>query len=402
MPSPGTNVMAFVTNIVPAKVGPYVFKGTVGSGSFSIVKVAVNEETKEAVACKIIARSRLVSEDDILTFENEVRVNRLLRHAGIVHITDLVKDDLNYYIFQEFCPNGDLYKYIVDRVCLTENESMAQMRQILESVAYLHSQNIAHLDIKPENILITKDDRLKISDFGLSSFTGSDGRVSAGGGTPAYMSPESITEAVYNGCKSDMWSLGVVMYAMLTGQLPWKSLTRDEMCAVIKTGEYDMPDDLSADCADLIKRMLMVDPAARITAEEALKHPWIGPAMESTTHKECPCKMLSMRRLDKIFGDDIIKDASIAEGEISPPTSQRPADCRSIGVILKRKIGVRVAQSMHGFPFSPTRTPIAPKQETARIPMYLSSKRVHVQAATPSVLPKGPKLVIPVLSGKRL
>ena len=288
--------------IFPEKIGPYVFQGPIGEGAFSIVKLVQNEETKDYFACKVVPRSRLHSSHLRQRFEAEIRINQQLHFPGIVEMYDLLSDDKNYYIVMEFCPNGELFQYIVDRNRLAENEAKPIFRQILETLEYIHSMNVSHRDMKPENLLIDQFGHIKISDFGLSRFIKSSGLVDTPCGSPCYASPECISGKPYNGITTDIWSSGVILYAMLTGQLPWTKRNQAQLFQQIKKGEYVIPGFLTEDCADFLRRLLTVDYKQRITIPEAYKHPWLEKSPPIFANMPTPNSTVSIRKVDEFFG----------------------------------------------------------------------------------------------------
>lgn len=154
----------------PKKIGKYNFQGTIGEGAFSVVKLVQHCESREYFACKVVPKSRIQTSHLHARFEAEIRINQQLHHPGIVEMYDLLHDELNYYIIMEFCPNGELFQYIIDKQHLSESEAQPIFRQILETLEYIHSMGISHRDMKPENLLIDKVGHIKISDFGLSRF----------------------------------------------------------------------------------------------------------------------------------------------------------------------------------------------------------------------------------------
>lgn len=262
------------TILAPSRIGPFLFRGTVGAGAFSVVKLAFHVHSKLYFACKVVPRNRLNHEDLEQRFEMEIRINQQMHHSGVVQIVDLLKDDMNYYIFMEFCPNGELFKYIVDRTKLTEDEAAIFMYEFLDAIHYVHSLGVAHRDLKPENLLLDSSGKLKISDFGLSKFVGNSGIVETPCGSPCYASPECLSGHGYDGRISDVWSIGVIMFAMVTGQLPWTKRNQTQLFNQIRKGDYKIPSFLSEECKDLIRRLMTVDVSQRITIEEALNHPW--------------------------------------------------------------------------------------------------------------------------------
>jgi len=268
--------MSVQTILAPSKIGPYKFKKTIGEGAFSVVKLSYHEELQTYFACKVVPRSSLLSLDLATRFEIEIRINQQLHHPGIVQVIDLLKDDMNYYVFMELCPNGELFKYIIERKKLREQEASLIMTQILMALEYVHSQKVAHRDLKPENLLFDPIGHLKIGDFGLSRYLGPNGLVTTPCGSPCYASPECLSGLPYDGCKSDMWSVGVILYAMVTGQLPWTKRNQNQLFDQIRRAEFTIPSFLSEYCIDLILSLMCIDTDKRFSATKALKHPWIA------------------------------------------------------------------------------------------------------------------------------
>ncbi|OHT02728.1 CAMK family protein kinase [Tritrichomonas foetus] len=302
------------TIVAPSIIGPYTFRGTVGTGAFSVVKLSFNRDIKEFFACKIVPRNRLSDDDLESRFESEIRINQQMHHSGVVQIVDLLKDDLNYYIFMEFCPNGELFKYIIEKQRLTEPEAGIFMYQFLDAIKYVHSLGVAHRDLKPENLLLDPNGRLKISDFGLSKFVGQSGIVDTPCGSPCYASPECLSGSSYDGRMSDLWSIGVILFAMVTGQLPWTKRNQAQLFNQIRHGEYTIPNYLSEDCQDLIRRLMTVDVNQRITVEEALNHPWIkqfGNLADECQDTQQNFQIVSLKKVDRFFEKTTWNDMSL-------------------------------------------------------------------------------------------
>ena len=247
-------------------------------------------------------------------FENEIRINQQLHHPGTVQIFDLLKDDDNYYIIMEFCPHGELFSHVVDQGRLDENAAKFFISQVIYALQYVHSLGICHRDLKPENLLLDQGGHVKISDFGLSRFVGSDGLVSTPCGSPCYASPECVSGQPYDGRKSDIWSVGVISYAILTGQLPWTKRNQHQLFEQIKRGEYTIPSYLSESCRSFISGLMTVDCEHRMTLEQALNHPWLAdiPPPSLNMYDEIPVeegmKHPSLRKLDLFFDKELQLD----------------------------------------------------------------------------------------------
>lgn len=288
---------------IPGAIGPYKFRGVIGEGAFSVVKIAMHSQTKTFYACKVIPKSVLHSQRLEERFESEIRINQQLHHPGIVEIVDLLKDENNYYVIMEYCPNGELFQHIVSQGKLTEEDAANFMRQILEALAYCHSHGIAHRDLKPENLLLDPMMRVKISDFGLSKYVGESGLVTTPCGSPCYASPECLSGSSYDARASDMWSVGVILYAMVTGNLPWTKRNRKQMFEQIQRGEYTIPTGITDECAAMIMELMARDPTKRLTVEEALEHPFMYQA-DQLSYGVQELTPVSLKTIDAFFERD--------------------------------------------------------------------------------------------------
>ncbi|KAH0788942.1 CAMK family protein kinase [Histomonas meleagridis] len=236
-------------------------------------------------------------------FENEVRVLQKVQHEGVVELYDILKDDTYYYLIMELCPNGELYDYIIQNKRLTELETKYYLRQILETLQHIHSLGIIHRDIKPENLLIDAYGKIKFSDFGLSRFVNSQGLADTPCGSICYASPECIRGNTYDGRKSDIWSVGVVAYAMLTGVLPWTKQNQAQLIEQIMNADFTIPYYVSEEAKDLLHCLLEPDPELRITIEQALKHKFITSAPRHKSYKTYSRSLpISLKNIEMFFG----------------------------------------------------------------------------------------------------
>ena len=288
----------------PSQIGVYRFMSTIGEGSYSVVKLVKNTNSKAEFACKIVPKDRIMSKTGMEHFENEVRIMQKMTHPNIVHLIDLLQDKHNYYVIMDFCSCGELLDLIRQSKHLKEQEAKFIFMQICRALNYIHSFNIAHRDLKPENILLDEYGMVKVSDFGFAKFIPQSNVLETPCGSPCYSSPECISGAPYDGKKSDIWSLGVILYAMVVGCLPWTKRNKNELFSQIKSGYYHVPNNISEHCKNLIERMLTVDPDKRITLPEIFDHPWVQDCKTFPIQKYF-IPNVSIRKCDQFFFKDI-------------------------------------------------------------------------------------------------
>lgn len=324
----GMNAESFKGKII----GNYKIKGTIGQGAFSIVCLAEEIElkskdpnskdkkkkesifakikkkftkgSKRYAACKIIPRTKIKEKKLSKRLDQEIRIYQQMHHPNVVQLIDVQKDSTFYYIFLEFCPCGELYQILNKKGPLTETDAAIFFKQLLIGLQYIHSLNVGHRDLKLENILIDQFGRVKISDFGLSKLLRNEdnGLTGTPCGSPCYVSPECISGHPYDPRKSDIWSCGVILYELTTGELPWTKRTQAKLFQQIRNGEYSIPSKISDSCSNLIIRLMTVDTTKRITIEEALNHPFLKdtPVLVPTIDR----KFVSLRKIDRFLGKD--------------------------------------------------------------------------------------------------
>ena len=287
--------------VCPNKIGPYQLKGTIGAGAFATVKLAYRKDLDLYFACKVIAKQRIDGMRDKTRFEQEIRILQQMRYFRIVQLYALFKDSLNYYVMMEFCPNGELFSRIVAQTRLSEAEARMFFHQIIDAIQFIHSHKVAHRDLKPENILIDEDGNAKVSDFGLSKFITSGDLTSTSCGSPCYTAPEILSGSPYDPMKADMWSCGVILFAMVTGQLPWTKRNKFQLFRQIQAGQYKVPAYLSRECANLIESLMKVDVSQRLNCEQVLQHPFmVNDVLAKHVGFEC-MPMVSLRMVDRFF-----------------------------------------------------------------------------------------------------
>ena len=255
-------------------IGDYIIKETIGTGTFSKVKLGINKYTKEKVAIKLLEKSKITEKEDLKRINREISIVKKLSHPNIIKINEIFENEKYYYIIMDYCSKGELFDYIVKKTKLTEDESSFFFYQIINAIEYIHKKNIVHRDLKPENLLLTEKNKLKIIDFGLSNFYSKNNLLSTPCGSPCYAAPEMVSGNKYNGFKTDIWAIGIILYAMLCGYLPFEDNDNDELFKKILECKIDFPNYLSSDSIDLIKKILVIEPNERISIFDIKKHPF--------------------------------------------------------------------------------------------------------------------------------
>uniref|UniRef100_A0A8C0FX44 calcium/calmodulin-dependent protein kinase n=1 Tax=Bubo bubo TaxID=30461 RepID=A0A8C0FX44_BUBBB len=250
-------------------------------GAFSVVRRCMKITTGQEYAAKIINTKKLSARDH-QKLEREARICRLLKHPNIVRLHDSISEEGFHYLVFDLVTGGELFEDIVAREYYSEADASHCIQQILESVNHCHLNGIVHRDLKPENLLLaskSKGAAVKLADFGLAIEVQGEQQAWFGfAGTPGYLSPEVLRKDPY-GKPVDMWACGVILYILLVGYPPFWDEDQHRLYQQIKAGAYDFPspewDTVTPEAKDLINKMLTINPAKRITASEALKHPWI-------------------------------------------------------------------------------------------------------------------------------
>ncbi|NP_001026680.2 maternal embryonic leucine zipper kinase [Gallus gallus] len=253
----------------------YELHETIGTGGFAKVKLGRHLLTGEKVAIKIMDKVALG--DDLPRVKTEIDAMKNLSHQHVCRLYHVIETSKKIFMVLEYCPGGELFDYIVSKDRLSEEEARVFFRQIVSAIAYVHSQGYAHRDLKPENLLIDEEHNLKLIDFGLCAKPkgGLDYRLNTCCGSPAYAAPELIQGKAYIGSEADIWSMGVLLYALLCGFLPFDDDNVMALYRRITRGKYAVPKWLSPSSTLLLNQLLQVDPKKRITVKHLLSHPWL-------------------------------------------------------------------------------------------------------------------------------
>ncbi|KAL5250278.1 hypothetical protein ACHWQZ_G016125 [Mnemiopsis leidyi] len=253
----------------------YTVKETIGSGGFAKVKLAIHKATGEKVAVKVMCKDSLG--EDLHRVQLEIDALKSLSHRHICQLYEIIETPVLFCLIMEYAPGGELFDYIIARDRLKEHEAVKFFRQIAVAVAYCHSKGFIHRDLKPENLLLDEQQNLKLIDFGLASkpMDVKHQLLHTCCGSPAYAAPEVISGQPYIGTEADLWSMGVLLYALLCGFLPFDDDNTATLYRLIQEGKYKVPDRLSKESARLIQGLLQVDPKRRLTVTDLLTHPWL-------------------------------------------------------------------------------------------------------------------------------
>eukprot|EP00906_Rhabdomonas_costata_P008666 RCo012310 len=271
------------------RIGKYELGKTLGKGTFSKVKYAVNVETNQAYAIKIIDKAQLAKEHMEDQLKREIAIMKHLKHDNIVRMIEVLQTAKHIYIVLDLITGGELFDRIVAAKRFDEAVGRKYFQQLITAIYYCHLQGIAHRDLKPENLLLDANDRLKVSDFGLSNLqrSGTDSNLlSTVCGTPNYVAPEVLKEKGYNGFAADVWSCGVILFVMLAGYLPFDDPNMNALFLKIERGEYRMAKYFSPEVKDLISKMLVLDPAKRITLDDIIATPWFRVGWDDAKFQE--------------------------------------------------------------------------------------------------------------------
>ena len=253
----------------------YEIKETIGKGTFSIVKLGINKITNEKVAIKILKKKKMQKNKDKLRLEREINILKRLHHINLIKIHKISEESDNYFIVMEYCENGELFNYIVAHERLSEEETAYFFYQLINGLDYIHHKNIVHRDLKPENLLLSQGNILKIVDFGLSNYYYPEEQLlSTPCGSPCYASPEMVCGNKYNGFKIDVWSCGIIIFAMICGYLPFEDPNNEILFKKIMKCKVDYPEYLSEEVLDILNKIIVIDPNKRINIEQIRQHPF--------------------------------------------------------------------------------------------------------------------------------
>ncbi|XP_041035212.1 MAP/microtubule affinity-regulating kinase 4 isoform X6 [Carcharodon carcharias] len=268
------NSIASCTDEQP-HIGNYRLLRTIGKGNFAKVKLARHILTSREVAIKIIDKTQL-NPTSLQKLFREVRIMKCLNHPNIVKLFEVIETEKTLYLVMEYASGGEVFDYLVSHGRMKEKEARAKFRQIISAVQYCHQRNIVHRDLKAENLLLDGDCNIKIADFGFSNEFQFGNKLDTFCGSPPYAAPELFQGKKYDGPEVDIWSLGVILYTLVSGSLPFDGQNLKELRERVLRGKYRVPFYMSTDCENILKRFLVLNPAKRGTLEQIMKDKWIN------------------------------------------------------------------------------------------------------------------------------
>ncbi|XP_033757951.1 serine/threonine-protein kinase SIK1-like [Pecten maximus] len=256
------------------RVGFYDIERTIGKGNFAVVKLGKHRITKSEVAIKIIDKTQL-DENNLQKIYREVQIMKLLSHPNIIKLYQVMETKNMLYLVSEYAPNGEIFDYIARHGRMTELEARKKFWQIILAVEYCHNHHVVHRDLKAENLLLDANMNIKIADFGFGNFFKTGEHLATWCGSPPYAAPEVFEGKKYLGPQIDIWSLGVVLYVLVCGALPFDGHNLQMLRDRVLSGRFRIPFFMSTECESLIRRMLVLDPSKRLTIGQIKKHKWM-------------------------------------------------------------------------------------------------------------------------------
>ncbi|XP_034864897.1 serine/threonine-protein kinase SIK3 isoform X4 [Mirounga leonina] len=292
---------------VPARIGYYEIDRTIGKGNFAVVKRATHLVTKAKVAIKIIDKTQL-DEENLKKIFREVQIMKMLCHPHIIRLYQVMETERMIYLVTEYASGGEIFDHLVAHGRMAEKEARRKFKQIVAAVYFCHCRNIVHRDLKAENLLLDANLNIKIADFGFSNLFTPGQLLKTWCGSPPYAAPELFEGKEYDGPKVDIWSLGVVLYVLVCGALPFDGSTLQNLRARVLSGKFRIPFFMSTECEHLIRHMLVLDPNKRLSMEQICKHKWmkLGDADPNFDRLIAECQQLKEERQIDPLNEDVL------------------------------------------------------------------------------------------------
>ncbi|XP_077994179.1 serine/threonine-protein kinase BRSK2-like [Glandiceps talaboti] len=276
-----------MSNIEAQYVGPYKLEKTLGKGQTGLVKLGVHCVTGRKVAVKIVNRDKL-SESVLMKVEREIAIMKLIEHPHVLGLYDVYENRKYLYLILEHVSGGELFDYLVKKGRLTPKEARKFFRQIISAIDFCHKHSICHRDLKPENLLLDDKNNIRVADFGMASLQVEGSMLETSCGSPHYACPEVIKGEKYDGRKADIWSSGVILYALLVGALPFDDDNLRNLLEKVKRGVFHIPHFVPPDCQHLLRGLIEINALKRFTIEQITKHPWFIAGVKGDIELELP------------------------------------------------------------------------------------------------------------------
>lgn len=347
----------------------YKLGKTLGIGAFGKVKVAVHVLTGHKVAIKILNRKKIKNMDMEEKVRREIKILRLFMHPHIIRLYEVIETTTDIFVVMEYVKCGELFDHIVEKGRLQEEEARNFFQQIIAGVEYCHKNKVCHRDLKPENLLLDAKYNVKIADFGLSNIMQDGHLLKTSCGSPNYAAPEVISGKLYAGPEVDVWSCGVILYALLCGTLPFDDENIPNLFKKIKGGIYTLPSHLSALARDLIPRMLVVDPIKRMTIPQIRQHPWFTAHLPRYLAVPPPDSAHQARKIDEEILQEVVR-LGFERNIVVDSLHERIQNEGTVtyNLLLDNRfrvstgyLGAEFQESMeYGFGFGPLNEPVAP------------------------------------------
>ncbi|XP_072348323.1 serine/threonine-protein kinase BRSK2-like isoform X3 [Scyliorhinus torazame] len=284
-------------------VGPYRLEKTLGKGQTGLVKLGIHCITGQKVAIKIVNREKL-TESVLMKVEREIAILKLIEHPHVLKLHDVYENKKYLYLVLEHVSGGELFDYLVKKGRLTPKEARKFFRQIISALDFCHSHSICHRDLKPENLLLDEKNNIRIADFGMASLQVGDSLLETSCGSPHYACPEVIRGEKYDGRRADVWSCGVILFALLVGALPFDDDNLRQLLEKVKRGVFHMPHFIPPDCQNLLRGMIEVDAEKRLSLEQIQKHTWYQGGKNEPEPEQPIARKVMIRRLQSVSDID--------------------------------------------------------------------------------------------------
>ena len=268
------------------QIGKYQIQRTIGKGNFAKVKLARHTVTGREVAIKIIEKSQL-TQSTLQKVFREVKIMKTLNHPNIVRLFEVIEEGTKLYLVMEYASGGEVFDFLVAHGRMKEKDARVKFRQIVSAVHYMHANNIVHRDLKAENLLLDADCNIKIADFGFSNHFKIGTKLDTFCGSPPYAAPELFQGKKYDGPEVDVWSLGVILYTLVSGSLPFDGQNLKELRERVLKGKYRIPFYMTTECENLLKRFLVLTPTKRGTLTTVMTDKWINQTFDIMTEEDC-------------------------------------------------------------------------------------------------------------------